>query len=136
MVRGGGNDTLLGGTSRDLLLGGAGADQIVANGGDDLMIGNATAFDGDDAALKAIYAEWTSAHSFASRIANLSGDSSSPGFADRLNGEYYLIPFTSVYVDGAVDTLTGSSGSDWYFADWLDQVNGASNGDRVARFGP
>jgi uncharacterized delta-60 repeat protein len=136
LLGGAGNDTITGGSGRDLVIGGAGADQIVGNGGDDLMIGGTTVFDGNDAALAAIDAEWTSSHDFATRIANLSGVSSNPGFAGRLNGNYFLIPLQTAFADGAVDTLTGSSGADWYIADAVDQVNGANNNDRVTRIGP
>jgi fibronectin-binding autotransporter adhesin len=124
---------LLGGTNRDLMIGGAGADQLVGSGGDDLMIGGTTAFNNDDAALRAIDAEWTSAHDFATRIANLSDDSSNAGFAGRLNGSYFLIPLQTLFADGAIDSLTGSSGSDWYIVDAADLVNGANNNDRVTR---
>jgi hypothetical protein len=118
------------------MIGGTGADQIVGNGGDDLMIGGMTAFDGNDAALSAIDAEWTSGHDFATRIANLSGDSSNPGFGSRLNGSYFLIPLQTLFADAVVDTLTGSSGSDWYIVDASDLPNGANNNDKVTRIGP
>jgi Ca2+-binding RTX toxin-like protein len=136
LLGGAGNDLLLGGTGRDLMIGGAGADQLVGNGGDDLMIGGTTAFDADDPALKAVVAEWRSGHDFATRIANLSGNSSSSGFESRLNEDYFLIPLQTAFADGAIDILTGSSGSDWYIVDLADQVNGANNNDKVTRFGP
>ena len=136
LLGGAGSDTLLGGSGRDLMIGGTGADQLVGYGGDDLLIGGSTAFDLNETALQAIDDEWTSAHDFATRIANLSGDSSNPGFASRLNGDFFLIPFQSVFVDGVTDTLTGSGGSDWYLVDPWDQVNGVTTGDRVTRFGP
>jgi parallel beta-helix repeat protein len=136
LLGGAGNDTITGGSGRDLVIGGTGADQIVGNGGDDLMIGGTTAFDANDVALKAIDAEWTSGHDFATRIANLSGDSSNPGFGSRLNEGYFLVPQQTLFADGAVDSLTGSSGSDWYIVDASDLVNGANNNDKVTRIGP
>jgi fibronectin-binding autotransporter adhesin len=136
LLGGAGNDTITGGSGRDLVIGGTGADQIVGNGGDDLMVGGTTAFDGNDAALQAIDAEWTSGHDFATRIANLSGDSTNPGFGSRLNGGYFLIPLQTVFADGAADSLTGSSGADWYIVDASDLVNGANNNDRITRIGP
>jgi hypothetical protein len=136
LLGGAGNDTITGGSGRDLVIGGTGSDQIVGNGGDDLMIGATTAYDGNDAALQAIDAEWTSGHDFATRIANLSGDSSNPGFGSRLNGGYFLVPQQTLLADGAVDSLTGSSGSDWYIVDAADIVNGANNNDKVTRIGP
>jgi Ca2+-binding RTX toxin-like protein len=136
LLGGAGNDTMTGGSGCDLLIGGAGADQIVGNGGDDLMIGGTTAFESNEAALQAIDAEWTSGHEFATRIANLSGDSSNPGFGNRLNVGYFLIPQQTLFADGAMDSLTGSSGSDWYIVDASDLVNGANNNDKITRIGP
>jgi uncharacterized delta-60 repeat protein len=136
LLGGNGNDVLLGGTNRDVMIGGAGADQLVGNGGDDLMIGGTTAFDDNDVALKLIRAEWTSSHDFASRIANLSGNAAASGFANRLNGDYFLVPLQTLFADGAVDSLTGSSGSDWYIVDASDLTNGANNNDQVTRIGP
>jgi Ca2+-binding RTX toxin-like protein len=129
LLGGAGNDKLLGGSGRDLMIGGHGADQFVGNGGDDLMIGGTTAFDDNELALTAIDAEWTSGHDFAPRIADLSGDASNSGFGNRLNGDTFLIPLQPAFADGAVDSLTGSSGSDWYIVDAADVVNGANNND-------
>jgi hypothetical protein len=77
---------------------------VNGNGGDDVMIGGTTAFDNNNAGLTAIDAEWTSGHDFATRIANLSGDSINPGFGSRLNGSYFLIPQQTLFADGAVDS--------------------------------
>ena len=82
---------------------------------DDLLIAGTTAFDGDLAALDAIMAEWTSARSYAERVANLSGTGNGP----RANGDVFLMasgPGATVFDDGAVNWLQGASGMDWYFA--------------------
>jgi Ca2+-binding RTX toxin-like protein len=136
LLGGAGNDKLLGGSSRDLMIGGVGADQLVGNGGDDLMIGATTAFDDNELAPKAIDTEWTSGHDFATRIANLSRDASNPGYGNRLNADYFLIPLQTAFADGAADSLTGSSGSDWYIVDGMDAVNGANSSDRITHIGP
>src|SRR5439155_2112655 len=92
LVGGPGEDLLVGGGGRDLLIGGAGADRIIGNGGEDIVISGTTSFDAQDAALYAIMREWTSNRDFATRVANLSGDATSPLFsAARLNGSYFLI---------------------------------------------
>ena len=44
-----------------------GADRMIGNGGDDILIGGTTSYDGNEAALVAIMAEWTSGHDFATR---------------------------------------------------------------------
>src|SRR5262249_46645463 len=86
LLGGDGDDTLLGGQGRDLLIGGNGADRLVGNGGDDILIGGRTAFDGNEAALCAVLAEWTSGRDYQARVANLRGLGSGP----RANGNFFL----------------------------------------------
>jgi Ca2+-binding RTX toxin-like protein len=114
LVGGGGNDTLIAGGGRDLLIGGSGVAQLVGNSGGDILIAGTTAFDRNQAALAAIMAEWTSARSYADRVANLSGTGCGP----RNNGNYFLIaggPSATGFHNGVVDVLHGS-GMDWFFA--------------------
>jgi Ca2+-binding RTX toxin-like protein len=113
--RGADNDSLLGLAGRGLLIGGAGADRLFGNKGDDLLIAAFTDYDAIDSALMALMAEWTSARSYESRIAHLSGDASNPEFAQRLNGDVFLNAET-VHDDGTTDQLTGAAGRDWFFA--------------------
>jgi titin len=115
LLGGAGNDTLHGGLGLDLLIGGLGADDLVGNADGDLLIAGTTAHDANEAALCAIMAEWTSARDYATRVANLRGTGSGP----RANGSYFLNA-TTVFDDGAVDRLTGSSGQDWIFANIAD----------------
>jgi Ca2+-binding RTX toxin-like protein len=115
LVGGAGNDTLIAGQGRDLLIGGSGAAQLVGNSGDDILIAGTTAFDHNQAALAAIMAEWTSARSYADRVANLSGTGSGP----RANGNVFLIasgPAETVFANNAVNVLHGGSGMSWFFA--------------------
>jgi hypothetical protein len=131
LVGGGGNDTLIAGKGRDLLIGGSGAAQLVGTSGDDILIAGTTAFDNNEAALDAIMAEWTSARSYADRVANLSGTGSGP----RNNGTYFLIasgPSATVFDNGAIDVLNGSSGMDWFFANLAqDLLHGRHDGEVV-----
>ncbi len=137
LIGGGGNDLLIGGPGRDLLIGGRGADWLFGNGGNDLLVGGTTAFDGNDAALAAVMAEWTSGHSFATRVANLSDTGGDlPG---RLNGDYFLLdsgPDRTVFNDGAADTLTGGLAADWFFAGPQDRVTDVGDSDRASVSGP
>jgi hypothetical protein len=126
LVGGDGNDELIGGRGRDLLVGGAGADRLVGGSGVDLLISGSTAFDADPAALRAVLAEWTSNRNYATRVANLRGDGTGP----RLNGDVFLTVHgasATVLGDTSADTLTGSGGRDWFFADvdgnTLDTIN-------------
>jgi PKD domain/RTX calcium-binding nonapeptide repeat (4 copies) len=121
---GAGDDELLGGLGRDILIGGLGADRLVSQSGDDMLIG--ALFMGNEltearrAALLTVAGEWSSSEAFADRVANLTA---------------YLL--AGVQDDGAADQLTGSSGSDWYFARTsgpageLDVLTGVSSGDAV-----
>jgi hypothetical protein len=127
LLGGAGDDQLLGGAGRNLLIGGLGADQLVGSKSDDLLIAGPTAFDANVAALNAIMAEWTSARSFAARVANLSGSGSGP----RANGNVFLLasgPGATVFDDGAVDQLQGAAGTDWYFANLSGGVTDVING--------
>ncbi|MBX3439889.1 MAG: hypothetical protein KF861_20535, partial [Planctomycetaceae bacterium] len=110
LIGGDGDDALHGGAGNDLLIGGAGRDLIQGQFGDDLLIGGATVFDGNPRTLAALQAEWTSARSYAVRIANLTNGS---GSADRLNGDSFLDAAT-VVSDGAHSLLQGGAGRDWF----------------------
>ena len=119
LVGGGGNDTLTGGTGRDILIGGDGTDNLNGGAGDDILIGGKTAHDSNDIALFALLAEWSSSHNYATRVGNLRGTIS----VTPANGPYYLQnqPADSLFGDsGAVDTLIGSTGQDWFIADLED----------------
>ncbi len=100
LLGGRGDDELLGGKDRDVLIGGLGKDRLVGNDGDDLLIGGTTAFDGNYLALNGIMAQWGANLSYQQRVTNL---------ATTLND-------SSVFDDGAADKLTGSAGTDWFFA--------------------
>jgi titin len=138
LLGGDGNDQLHGGQGQDLLIGGLGADNLVGNADGDLLIAGYTAHDNNQAALCALMAEWTSARSYTSRVANLRGDVTSPDFASRLNGSFFLKTDgadRTVFDDGAVDVLTGSAGQDWIFANIdsgvLDNVTGVQGSELI-----
>jgi hypothetical protein len=115
LIGGAGNDNLNGGGGRDLLIGGDGADQLTGTGSNtsDILISGTTSFDANAAALNAIMAEWTSAHSYATRVNNLTNGSGSP---DRLNGNYFLQNGQTVFNDAFTDTLNYTA-QDWLFYD-------------------
>ncbi len=83
-------------------------------------------------------AEWGSGHSFATRVANLTDQTSSASFLSRLNGAYFLLDQGSgqtVFNDSASDTLMGSAGSDWFFAGTADKITDLSALDKAFLFG-
>jgi len=106
LVGAAGNDLLVGGSGNDVLVGGAGSDTIVGNAGDDVMIGGVTVWDANPLALFAVRDVWAGGGSYQARVAALQ----SATFA------YRLVAGQTVLDDGAVDQLTGSSGSDLFFA--------------------
>jgi ELWxxDGT repeat protein/autotransporter-associated beta strand protein len=115
LLGGEGGDQLKGGQGGDLLIGGRGGDKLNGGDGGGLLIAGFTAFDADQAALRAVLAEWTSSRDYGPRAANLRGEGSGP----RLNGDYFLKtegPDAAVFDDGDEDKLTGGSGRDWFFA--------------------
>ena len=73
-------------------------------------------------ALCAIMQEWSSARSYAQRVYNLSNGLAGSGgaFGESANGGYFLIgddgASQSVFNDNDFDQLTGSQGTDWFFA--------------------
>ena len=86
-----------------------------------------TVFDINPQALCDLMAEWSSARDYATRVANLSGTGSGP----RLNGNTFLQANTTVLDDGIQDVLTGSSGQDWFWANYkgtgaLDKITDLS----------
>jgi hypothetical protein len=112
LVGGKGDNVLVGGSGRDLLIGGRGADLLWSRG-EDILIGGYTDFDGNEAALAAVMAEWTSGHSRAERIAHLQGRGSGP----RLNGNVFLTttgPHATVHAGHGPDWLLGNPGQDWF----------------------
>ena len=119
LVGGAGNDLLYGGAGRDVLIGGAGSDVLAGGGGDDLFVAGTTAFDADEVALGAVLAEWTSARSYAARVANLTGTGAGADFAARANGGVFLRaagPAPTVADDGVADLLVGGGGREVFFA--------------------
>jgi len=92
-----------------VLLGGQGLDVLTGGDRDDLLPGGRTLHDADFAALEAVFAEWASTASYATRIGHLLG--TKPGGkngAVRLNA-------TTVFDEGLADVLTGGAHLDWFF---------------------
>jgi hypothetical protein len=131
-------NVLIGGTGRNILIGGAGADTIFGGGGN-ILIGGYTLWDKNLVALDAIFVEWTSSASLATRRHALQ-------FGGGLNGSYGLNGVStgqatqSVFDDGAADALfdsiNGGGGICWYFvhrpSDTINNGSGPLTGDLVS----
>lgn len=129
LVGGAGNDSLRGGSGNDVLLGGDGDDAVIGRDGQDFILGgNGRDYligreDADilisgnttlsQAGIDAVMAEWTSSHTFAAKLLNLSG---LLPLNNRLNGTSYLTPGITIVNDTSIDTLSGGEGADFYYA--------------------
>jgi Ca2+-binding RTX toxin-like protein len=114
LVGGDGDDQLTGSSGRDLLIGGTGADRLVGNKGDDILIAGTTAYDNNIAALEAVLARWNGSDSYSARVAAITAG---------VGSAQYKLTSATVFSDTSVDTLTGSSDQDWFFAN-LDSSGG------------
>jgi acrosin len=112
LTGGDGDDTLNGGAGNDILIGGNGADTLDGGSNDDILIGGVTTYDANLTALNGFMAEWgRTAVAYATRVARISGTATG-----GLNGSYRLTD-TQVNDDaGAVDLITGGTGTDWFFS--------------------
>lgn len=130
LVGNAGNDVLSGGGGRDLLIGGAGADTVTGGADDDIVIGSRTLYDANDAALRAIMAEWTRTDlaGTAQEQYNLRTDHLLHGTG--LTGGTVL-DRTRLLDDAVADTLTGSAGLDWFFLFGPDAISDRELGELV-----
>ena len=118
LLGGEGDDKLLGLGGRDVLIGGDGHDSLTGGVGDDLLIGGATIYDNSTAALLAILSEWTSASDYATRTQNLRQGSNG---VPRLSANEV---FDGFYDELNADTLVGTGGREFLFADEHDFLTG------------
>ena len=110
LVGNAGNDLLQGRAGRDILIGGLGADTLDGGDGDDVLIGGKTNNDALITNLNAIRTEWTSANLYATRIANLRAGVGSPVVSLKAK-----VNVLNDSTSGAVDSLVGGNGEDWFF---------------------
>ncbi len=136
LVGGSGTDKITGGSNRDLLIGGTGGDTMNGGGGDDILVAGTTSYNDNLGALESIMAEWTSSHSYSDRVKNISNGT---GSVSRLNGAFFFIDGWTVFDDSKADTLTGGSGTDWFFANKdtgiVDVITDKSSGETVTDLG-
>lgn len=102
-----GDDLLVGGAGRDFLVGEDGVDRIVGNADDDILIAGRLNFLDFDAAVRAIMAEWIQNNGYATRVNRIRNSLAANS----------LIADVTVLDDNVADTMTGSAGQDWFFAD-------------------
>ena len=103
---------------QNLIIGGGGSDMLYASqmtdgaegGHGSILIAGSTSL--NESALLSILSEWTSARSYADRIANIAGTGSGP----RNNGDNFLQAGITVFDDGVPDDLFGDTKGE---LDWL-----------------
>ena len=126
-----GNDHLDGKNGRDLLIGGLGADLLRGGGHQEVLIAGTTDYDNNDAALRALLAEWTRPTDYATRVHNITSGGGS------LAGLNLLLNDTTVHEDEDEDILEGNGGRDLFFYNFegfgvLDQILGfKKNGSKA-----
>src|SRR5262249_51188280 len=128
LVGGAGQDQISGGLAANILIGGQEADTLKAGSAGDILIAGFTNFDANQAALKAIQAEWTRTDaSYAQRIADLS--------AGGGNNGAYVLNNATVHDDGSRDSLIGGAALDWFFAHLFnphkDDLSGIDLGETI-----
>jgi hypothetical protein len=116
LVGGRGNNLLVGGAGRNLMIAGAGQSVLFGSGGQDIMLAGTTAYDSNDAALRAILDEWTAAEDYGTRLAHLMGKKSG-----GLNGNFDLNAST-VHANGKSDFVVGGWARDWFVVGKHDKV--------------
>jgi hypothetical protein len=119
LIGGIGDDRIHAGGARSLLIGDSGSDTLVGGSNGDILIGGYTDFDGNNAALVAILAEWNSDDSYVMRIMDLTTGGGLNGMSDLVFG-------ATVHEDGAKNQLKGGTGQDWFFKDVHDTVSNAN----------
>jgi acrosin len=137
-------NVLIGGTGRNVLIGGGGADTLDVSGAtsDNILIGGTTDFDTNQAALNAIFAEWTRTDlGFRDRFSDLTNGSN--GALNVANNQLILLNPNTVHADLSPDTLIGGTKTDpttglrlhnWFFFDINDViVNFLSSSDHKTK---
>ncbi len=123
LVGGAGNDKLVARPGRNILIGGDGSDTLYGNAFDDILIAGSTANDENDTALQAILAEWRSSNSYSTRINNIRNGGGANGA--------FVFDDTTVFDDGARDTLYGEAGLDWFWIGTGDRLKDRTSNEQV-----
>jgi hypothetical protein len=131
---GDGNDVLTGGKGKDVLLGGAGDDALAGGGGNDILIGG----EGADALrggqqndlLVSGSAAWEADPGSLLRLSLVKNSPKVYAVRSR-QGAVPPLDASAVAPDTAADSLTGETGTDWFFADATDALTDRAAKERV-----
>ena len=98
---------MLGGRGNDILVGGGGADALDGGDNNDLLVSGSLSFDADPGSLLRLSSANNSPKSYAAKLRK--------GAVPALNA-------TTLLADAEADVLSGRAGTDWFFADALDNA--------------
>ena len=112
-----GNDVVRGGDGRDVVIGGLGADRLNGVALGDIVIAGISGIDNDPTMLADLIAGWNNAENYDSRVAAAAALlGTGPTLSD----------------DGAVDTLRGETGDDYFIVHSTeDRILNQENGEQV-----
>ncbi len=112
----GGNDTLNGGAGRDILVGGAGTDTLLGGNEDDILIGSLLSHASEASSMRLLMEEWSRTDlGYTARVSNLRNGTG-------LNQTLRIDSASSTDDSGAVDTLFGEDGVDWFWIYGNDEI--------------
>jgi len=124
LVGNAGADRLIGGDGRDILIGGLGLDTLDGGAGDDILIAGRTTGDSNASSLNALRTQWISGNTYTVRVSNLRAGVGSPVVSLKAK--------TNVLNDaGEDDSLTGGTGTDWYFRALDDAITDLFAGEII-----
>jgi Ca2+-binding RTX toxin-like protein len=123
LVGGDGNDKIIARLGRNIMIGGNGSDKLYGNAGDDILIAGSTAYDEDDVALQAILDEWASGDRYSDRVSFVRSGGGANGV--------FTLDDSTVFDDGAVDTLIGDRGRDWFWVGVGDKIKDRAKNEIV-----
>lgn len=118
LVGGEGGDRLGEEAGRNILVGGLGRDLVSGGADGSILIGGTTSHDANEAALRALAAEWASSRTHLDRVARLTA-----GVGE--GSQYALTPGGTVQGDNSWNVLEGGAGEDWFFKLRRDLLIGA-----------
>ena len=124
LVGNAGSDNLSGSGGRDILIGGLGLDTLNGGEDEDILIAGRTTSDTNLIKLIDMRTEWTSTNAYTSRITNLrSGVGASVA---SLKAKVNVLNDA-----GEDDSLTGATGTDWFFRALDDVISDLVTGELV-----
>jgi hypothetical protein len=134
LVGNGGSNNFKVKAGHNLVIGGGGSYTLTGGTGQDILIAGTTSYDSNLAALDAILAYWGRTDlTYAQEVNGLG--TVGVTYQDSSGTHTAILNSSTVFDNGVVDTLSGGSGQDWFFAHQTginqDVVTGKRNGEVI-----